>query len=407
MVNKRTRFSGIHPYPAMIADDLAHSIAAEVMTPRCRVLDPFCGTGRTLLAGAYNGVYAVGMDVNPLGLLIAEAKASTANPSALRKLISCVRVPRVAHSYDLECGRKTEWFSAPVKKELAEIISWINGLELERSTLAQVAAVLSATTREVSYCRNHQWKLHRMSARHRIDFDVSPWKVFSRRMGRFIEEAETVAEPTSEFKFVSGNACNLSAALKASGEDKLFDVVFTSPPYGDSRTTVSYGGISSICLGVLQHLRALKTTFCSAGDIDRTCLGGRALAEDVAECVIDKYWRGGQNNPGRERVHRYLNDLGRACREIAKMSRRNSTAVFVVARRSVSGRRLYLDQFVADQMNLWGFELHSVETRRLLSKTAPRSVNAMARANIPRVVATMREEFVVRLHRGKNSASRV
>jgi site-specific DNA-methyltransferase (cytosine-N4-specific) len=385
----------------MIADDLAHAIAEEVMTSQSRVLDPFCGTGRTLLAGAYRGVKAVGVDVNPLALLIAEAKASRVDTRRLRGLVQSARAPKRVPTLDLEIGRNTNWFSNASKSELEEIVAWLNRQEVDRSTMYQSAAILSATTREVSYCRNHQWKLHRMSASHRARFDISPWAVFSRRMSRFIAEAESTPAPTSRYSFVEGDACSLSAVLKKRLSSGGFDLIVTSPPYGDSRTTVSYGGISSICLGVLQYLRGLDTRFLRAGEIDRSCLGGRPAPVEAegAGISIRDYWKAAPASPGRERIERYLHDLSVACREIANISSKKATAVFVVARRNVSGRRLYIDRFIADQMQLYGFRLHSIEVRRLSSKTSPSSVNAMARSGTDRAVATMREEFVVRLHR--------
>ena len=71
---RKTQLSRIHPYPAMIADDLAVCIASKYVHRGSLVLDPFCGTARTLYAAASAGGDCFGIDVNPLAVLIAQAK---------------------------------------------------------------------------------------------------------------------------------------------------------------------------------------------------------------------------------------------------------------------------------------------------------------------------------------------
>ena len=72
-----TRLSSIHPYPAMIADPLAEQLANEFVSTGMRVLDPFCGTGRTLLAAAARGADCIGFDVNPHAVLLVKAKSAS------------------------------------------------------------------------------------------------------------------------------------------------------------------------------------------------------------------------------------------------------------------------------------------------------------------------------------------
>src|SRR5882724_1516207 len=85
-----TWLSRLHPYPAMIADSLATALASDHVTTDSIVLDPFCGTGRTLMAASAIGATGIGMDVNPLAVLITQAKASSVAPSELRDLLDCL-----------------------------------------------------------------------------------------------------------------------------------------------------------------------------------------------------------------------------------------------------------------------------------------------------------------------------
>jgi hypothetical protein len=383
----------------MIADDLATSIAAAVAEPGCRVLDPFCGTARTLLATDEFRAKAVGLDVNPLALLVAQAKSCHIDVRVLERIAATMVAAVDFPLFNLEQGRKTEWFSSTAKVELCQIIAWLNGLGLSRDYLLPMAAILSATARDVSYCRNHQWKLHRMPTAERKTFHPSAWNVFSRRLRRFTEEARLYGKPRSRYSFYFGDARNLRYTLREHGEAKPFDVVITSPPYGDSRTTLGYGGMSSICLGVLQHLKGLDVRYVSPSEIDNRCLGGRENRIAHLHPDIAPYWRGGIDNPARDRVLRYLSHLFECCSEISTVLGTNAQAVFVVARRNAGKRRLYLEKFVRDAMACFGFTLKSLQTRVLINKRLPWFVNPDGACGGGRRVATMREEFVITLRR--------
>ena len=129
-----TRLSHIHPSPAMIADELAWKFAGEFVGPGCR------------------------------------------------DLLSCVQRAQLGRSANrqleqrLEVARRVTWFSPKCSQELFSLLDLLNGFKLQGNELAFVAAILSATAREVSYCRDDQWKLHRLSAKERRTFLRSPYR---------------------------------------------------------------------------------------------------------------------------------------------------------------------------------------------------------------------------------------
>lgn len=65
----------IHPYPAKFIPQIPRELL-RVLHPhdQTAVLDPFCGSGTTLVEAALAGVRSVGIDVNPLACLITKVK---------------------------------------------------------------------------------------------------------------------------------------------------------------------------------------------------------------------------------------------------------------------------------------------------------------------------------------------
>jgi len=63
----------IHPYPAKFPIDLAiHNL--QKYSSDGSILDPFCGSGTTLLAAKYLNKQAFGFDINYIATLISNAK---------------------------------------------------------------------------------------------------------------------------------------------------------------------------------------------------------------------------------------------------------------------------------------------------------------------------------------------
>ncbi|MEY4424144.1 MAG: hypothetical protein RLZZ258_1247 [Actinomycetota bacterium] len=81
----------IHPYPCKFPSSIVREHLEE---SGLTVLDPFCGSGTTLLESAMLGNSVVGIDVNPIAVLISRAKLapiSSGNLESLRALVEGVR----------------------------------------------------------------------------------------------------------------------------------------------------------------------------------------------------------------------------------------------------------------------------------------------------------------------------
>jgi len=404
-----TWLSSLHPYPAMIADPLAADLGARFVRAGFRVLDPFCGTGRTLFAAAQEGAYCVGVDVNPLAAVIMRAKAARVRIGTLEDLLTSLAEKdfRDCEAYRLEPGRKVAWFSSRAKRELSQLIRWLNRQPISAGERQLLAGILSATARDVSYCRKNQWKLHRMPAKQRSAFKRSAHRVFQRRLRKVVRELREKGRPPGRTRALIGDCRQLKPLLALHGEQKKFDVVITSPPYGDSRTTVAYGGMSSICLGVIRNLSGCNTGFLESGAIDRACLGGRlgSLGADVAFNDIKKYWNGGRRNAAGPRVLELLADLSACCNQVCSVLKTGGRTIFIVSRRSMGGWRLKLDRFIEDAMKRKGLVLEEKKVRRIAGKVTPFAINPRGRLSACRGraatrVNTMRREYILVFRKG-------
>lgn len=66
----------LHPYPAKFPPQLPKKILEKYAIKGQRILDPFCGSGTTLVEARLFGVDAIGVDVNALSVLLSKVKAT-------------------------------------------------------------------------------------------------------------------------------------------------------------------------------------------------------------------------------------------------------------------------------------------------------------------------------------------
>ena len=73
----------IHPYPAKFTIDLALEYIDKYTNKNSIILDPFCGSGTTLLASKVYNRKAVGFDINFIAILISQFKLLDLNKEEL------------------------------------------------------------------------------------------------------------------------------------------------------------------------------------------------------------------------------------------------------------------------------------------------------------------------------------
>jgi site-specific DNA-methyltransferase (cytosine-N4-specific) len=395
----------------MVGDDLACSLTEQYVPPQSRVLDPFCGAGK-FLAAAENAAVRVGIDANPLAWLLTKAKLARVCPTAFSRIVAGLDHAKRAASAGTVCSfldRKVEWFAPAVLFELQRMICWINSLELEEPEKLLVASALSATVREVSFARLSGWKLHRVDEATRLAFKVCPWERFERRLRYCLLELRTRRDLQGERYVVLGDARSLSKPDSLAGANGPYDVVLTSPPYGDSRTTVQYGAASSLCLAIVAQINDLGHLARPGSRIDRECLGGR-LRDQAPLADMKRYWAGAPTNTAARSVATYLADYDESCAAIADNVKPDGKAILVVSRRSTGGYRVKLDLFTVDRLVARGFNLLTRELRALQRKRVPRKINKFgaSHSQVDRgrgIVSTMTDEIILVMQKRRNVAS--
>ena len=122
---------GIHPYPAKFIPQIPRKLI-ELFHPGASsvVLDPFCGSGTTLVEAIHMGLDACGIDLNPLACLLSRV-ATTPSPSGLDKIGKEV-IEKARYNFKNDAfaipdiPRLDHWFQPDIQRALAALTEQIN-----------------------------------------------------------------------------------------------------------------------------------------------------------------------------------------------------------------------------------------------------------------------------------------
>ena len=245
---------GFHSYPAMMIPQVAARLVADYSRPGDTLLDPFCGSGSVLVEARVLGRNAWGIDLNPVALLVARAKTTPIEPRRLSKeyfeLVERIYALRAEDVAVPSFFNVDYWFKPAVAQQLARIKRAIEGITEEDALAVKdfFLVAFSETVRLSSNSRSHEFKLFRYPAEKLENHNPDA-------IGIFRQKAEKNIERMQEFQLAclrTGENCWCRPVLADSTQrvteipESSVDLIVTSPPYGDSRTTVAYGQFSRL-----------------------------------------------------------------------------------------------------------------------------------------------------------------
>jgi len=214
---------GIHPYPARIHPSWVRGILGLV-GPDARVLDPFCGSGTTLVEAALSGRHCAGSDLNAIGLRIARLRTTRRGQGFLERYSrGATRAHEdAAHRRDTPFGILAKGEKRYPPHVLTQLINLRAAVEVERDPAVREALVLTMSP-----------LLTKFAAR-----KGRPAPEVNRRAVRdhFLRRAELTVRSWADYADalhpdLPDPQLELADARKMPWSSHTADVVITSPPY--------------------------------------------------------------------------------------------------------------------------------------------------------------------------------
>lgn len=441
---------GLHNYPAVMVCLISRNIISLVrgIQPVNALLDLFSGSGTVVVEGMINGVPTVaGNDINPLALLLTKVKSTPLDCNKLKKEAAAVK-KHIVEAIDknkayldavddyitkelgLDISGKKGWGdSAPqyLKQfcsekgiditipEFKNIGYWfrprvILELAIEKASIENVKdkdirdfifVAMSESIRLVSNRRNGEFKMFRMPAPKVLTFRPDVYAEFEKILDRNIEKMEDFVAKLKEngsmpkVSIFRNSACTLEDV-----PNDTYDLIVTSPPYGDSRTTVAYGEYSRLSL---QWINLDKLSEKEIMSVDKSLMGGKKyrngfeldLKSDTLRAALDKIKDADLERAGD--VYSFYEDLDAAIKSSAEKTKKGGYHFWVVGNRTVKNILLQTDVIISELAEQYGLETVYTIDRNIPNKVMP-SLNSPTNES-GKTVTTMTMEHIVVLRK--------
>ena len=385
--NTKEYTHGIHTYPAMMIPQIARRLIYLYGEESKTLLDPFCGSGTSLVEATLTPHIkeSYGFDLNPLALLISKVKTTKIKQEILKNELN--NILESSESSEIPKFKNIEfWFKPQVIKKLTILKKAINKIDDDKVKNFFLAC-FSETIRKTSNTRNSEFKLYRMQKEKLEDYSPNVFEEFEKTAEKYIERMEEY----NKIKTQPKPKIDLFSSMdELPIKDKSIDLIVTSPPYGDSKTTVAYGQFSRLALQWLDYE--------DVASLDNRLLGGKAsndleikINSDSLKKII---MRIAEIDPKRAReVLSFYEDFDKVIIQLNRVMAKNGFVCFVVGNRTVKGINIPTDKIMSEMFMARGdYKYITTHERAIPNKRMPK-VNSPTNVKGQKVT-TMCNEFI-------------
>lgn len=360
----------VHPFPARMAPGIALDILSTKKR-KLRVLDPMMGSGTVLAVARSRGHRAMGVDIDPLSVLIAKVWTSTTDVGKVERKAKAVlgrarnefREMRAKDAYPRKADKETRafvryWFDPYARRQLASLAKVISRSHDE-------------TVRNVLWCAFSRLIITKQSGAslasdlahsrpHKV-YETAPFKPFRKFSHAVRQVVENCITKNDKDRGPATRIYN-SDARKLALRGNTVDLVLTSPPYLNAIDYMRCSKFTLIWMGYsIEKIRRIRNGTIGTEAGDEIALKDKANSRIIRALKLDKKLA----DRDRAVLARYITDLRRSVSEVARVLAPGGKAIYVVGENTIHGSFIRNAAIVEKAARSFGLRLSDRRTRKL------------------------------------------
>jgi len=366
---------GFYTYPAKFIPQLASRIINEYSNKNDIVIDPFMGSGTTIVEAIVNNRIGIGTDINEIAVLLSKVKSTPINYNLLLNEFSNLtfKLQNKLNSNfekEVEMAKKQfslnkridYWFKLHIKNKLIIILSSIletENIEIREFFLITFAQILKSCSIWLQKSVKPTRDLHKK--------EIDPYYKFewqAKKMMKKFKDFDSLLDKNvknniSNYCIVKNNdARNLPCETGAAS------LIVTSPPYVTSYEYADLHQLASLWFGYLEELSDFRKKFIGSSSRERKKIN---LLSKTANDIIKKMG----NNKKSRGVENYFADMLESFIEMKRVLKNGGKAAVVIGNAKLKGVEILNAEVFKEQFENIGFRTHKIIHREIPSKMLP------------------------------------
>lgn len=366
---------GIYTYPAKFIPQLAAKLINEHSIENDIIIDPFMGSGTTVIEAIVNNRIGVGTDINEIAVLLAKVKTTPIDYNSLTNeytnLIlnlqhklneSFQNELEIAKNYIKIPDRVDYWFKPHIKDRLTIILH--NILIIENTNIKDFFLIIFAQIlKSCSIWLQKSVKPTRDLNKKEID-PLYKFKWQSKRILKKYNDfnnilSQEVKNNIESYRIVK----NCDAKNLPCGNEEA-TLIVTSPPYVTSYEYADLHQLPSLWFGFLEELPTFRRKFIGSAFRERNKINIRS---EIAKKIITKL---GNNKKSRE-VENYFADMLESFIEMKRVLKKGGKTAIVIGNTKLKGVDILNAEVFKEQFENIGFKTYDIIHREIPSKMLP------------------------------------
>lgn len=358
---------GYHRYPAKFIPQIVSRLAEKYTNEGDLIVDPFGGCGTTLVESKIMGRPSVGVDINPVAVLITKAKITPIDPQKIEKAFAILKAKLDTYSKDTkvkapEHERIDYWFKPEEKRKLAFIF-------------AEISKLKDQDIRDFFYCgfsnilKNCSIWLQKSNKPTR-DLNKKPSdpiptfykqiKMMIRGNTRFYE----LLKEKNHLEIPSQVYCTDARTIPA--KDNSVSLIVTSPPYVTSYEYADLHQLTALWLEYTKDLSDFRKRFIGTSYHNKKDL---VLNSELAEKIRNELLK--KDKKTAEEVSTYFSEMNQVFVEMKRILKKGGKTCIVIGNTSLKGVEILNAEVFAEQLQNLGLKIADIIKREIPSKNLP------------------------------------
>jgi len=222
----------LHPYLGKFIPQLVEVLLSRYFRPGQHVLDPFAGSGTTLVQALESGLDATGVDVAAFNCLLVGVKTRAYNPFVLEQELRAAHARIGEPTTERPTGYVRRWFAPAAARELLSFRALVDDYEhsdVLRVVLTRAARSARRTTHfDLDFPREPQLEPYWC---HKHRRDCRPVETAARFLQRYTLDTLIRLKEFAHLRARGRSATVIHGDVRELSFSQRFDGVLTSPPY--------------------------------------------------------------------------------------------------------------------------------------------------------------------------------